>query len=365
MPRVFNFWSTTLIVLTICLGDMVIGSQPKAVVRWDFDDDALASLQTHGDVKTDQSGPRPPRFEDLDPKNKAIRLTGNGYLSLEDPGANSEYDFGNGDEITLEAWVKVDQARRGQNMYLIGKGRTHGPKATSRDNQNWALRVVYDGSKAQLSFLFATERSKQQTDNHKNDHWHRWTSSDGFALRSGWHHVAVAYRFGEPDTIRGWIDGSLTIGTWDMGGSTTRSPIVDDDEIWIGSSLGGNAGNSFRGLMDGVAVHRNILDDTVIASRYQPTMPPPTPIQSMPDVGSIESNSVSVWLMEDVASDSDWIDTALRTSDAAMQYALPHFLFPRIPLRYDSRGMRKAWESPVLARMASDVALPSGKHRFL
>src|SRR5690606_37661120 len=147
-------------------------------------------------------GPVPPEFPDFAPGNTAVHLDGQGaYIAIDDPGAGSPYDFDNGDAITLEAWIKIDDIHAGQNMYVIGKGRTNGPRF-ARDNQNWALRMVggQDGE-AKLSFLFATAPAPN------NQHWHRWTSKASINIITGWHHVAVAYRFGEPDSMRGWIDG--------------------------------------------------------------------------------------------------------------------------------------------------------------
>jgi hypothetical protein len=60
--------------------------------------------------------------------------------------------------------------------------------------------------------------------------------------------VAVAYEFGKPETMRGWIDGVATDGDWSVDGATTKAPAVDDDDVWIGSSLGGSAGNSLTGF---------------------------------------------------------------------------------------------------------------------
>jgi len=40
-----------------------------------------------------------------------------------------------------------------------------------------------------------------------HDDWHRWTSDDGFEPGSGWHHVAVTYTFGKPESLRGWLYG--------------------------------------------------------------------------------------------------------------------------------------------------------------
>ena len=98
-----------------------------------------------------------------------------------------------------------------------GKGRT-GAAGFAADNQNWALRLRRVGGQYAVNFLFATPRRK---DAGKSDaHWHRWTTKTGFDPATGWHHVAVTYRFGDPASIRGWLDGRVLPGGWDMGGPT-------------------------------------------------------------------------------------------------------------------------------------------------
>jgi hypothetical protein len=79
------------------------------------------------------------------------------------------------------------------------------------NNQNYGLRLWDSGGFLRPSFLF---RSRKDGD-HAGD-WHRWTTTGGIATGSGWHHVAVTYEFGKPETIRGYIDGELApgAGTW-------------------------------------------------------------------------------------------------------------------------------------------------------
>lgn len=67
----------------------------------------------------------------------------------------SPFDFTNGDAITVEAWVQVGSLKGGENVYVIGKGRT-GLSGFAADNQNWALRVRETKGKGGISFLFAT-----------------------------------------------------------------------------------------------------------------------------------------------------------------------------------------------------------------
>ncbi len=204
------------------------GQPSELVARWSFGTEETSKLVAHGGVHRDQPGPRPPEFPDFESHNTAVKFDGSGaHYTLTDSGANSRFDFANGDTITIEAWVNMAEVGSGENLYIIGKGRTGDP-AFARDNQSWALRVRELDGQARISFLFATPLAPDAA---KDAHWRRWTSKAGFAPGGGWHHVAVSYRFGEPASIRGWLDGAATDGVWDMGGATREPPVVDDDAV--------------------------------------------------------------------------------------------------------------------------------------
>ena len=96
----------------------------------------------------------------------------------------------------------------------------------------------------------------------------------GFANDRRWHHVAVRYEFGKPESIRGWIDGKEIKGSWDMDGETTDAPVVDDAPVWIGSSMGGLANSSFRGAIDDIRLYRTLVPAAEIAARFATTLPP-------------------------------------------------------------------------------------------
>src|SRR5690606_11761123 len=140
---------------------------------WHFGSEEETPLVAHGGVHRDVPGPRPPEFPDFEPTNTAVKLDGNGaHFSFADPGVNSPLDFTNGDEITIEAWLKIERIGNGDLRYIIGKGRT-GAKGFARDNQNWALRVQGKDGQAHITFLFATPKAAGVA---KSDaHWHRWT----------------------------------------------------------------------------------------------------------------------------------------------------------------------------------------------
>ena len=178
--------------------------------------------------------------------NTAVKLDGSGaHFSLDDVGVQSPFDFTNGDAITLEAWVQVDSLRSGENLYVIGKGRT-GSRVLPQ-----TIRTGLCGSarrRAKPVSVFCLQQSLRAESRSPDEQWHRWTTASGFDREKYWHHIAVSYQFGEPESIRGWIDGKPQPGNWDMGGATAETPVVDDDAIWIGSSPRWCSGEQFSRL---------------------------------------------------------------------------------------------------------------------
>ena len=341
--------------IAFAVGDIAFAADKTAspIVHWEFGTEESTLLAANGNVQRDQAGPRPPEFPDMAENNTAVRLEAGAYLAAPDSGSNSDFDFTNGDAITIEAWVNPSVLRDGQVGYIVGKGRTGSPKF-ARDNQHWSLRVVGVKNEATLSFLFATKPSTGEA------HWHRWDSKLGFPVGTGWHRIAIAYRFGDPKSIRGWINGEPTQGTWSYGGETKEPPIVDDDEVRIG--------NGFEGLLDGIAIYRAALDDKVMASRFhrvgKPRTIEPLP-EVMPQLGEIPDGRVLVQLCEGLPAENRWLNEGEQWPGESIRWTGDSFLLPRIPLQYDSWGIRSAWNAPVLLRIAGDVELPTGTHRIL
>jgi mono/diheme cytochrome c family protein len=364
-PRHFTMRASLLFGLSLVLVSAIAFAAPPAA-QWNFGSEETSRLQPFGGVHRDVPGPRPPEFPDFEVSNTAVKFDGKGARYVfEDAGAASPFDFTNGDSITIEAWVKVDELHEGENRYIIGKGRT-GASGFERDNQNWALRLRETDGKACLSFLFATPVASgaKRTDSH----WHRWTTAGGFEPSTGWHHVAVAYKFGEPESVRGWIDGRSYKGGWDMGGATKDAPVVDDDAIWIGSSMGGSAANSFRGLLDSIAVHREVLTEDVIRGRFRreggPIVSIPAPVV-MPELGELPAGRVQFTSHEGLPAHNRWLNEGEQVPPPSATWSGSEFLISRLPRRYDSWGIRDSWKAPVLMRAAADVTLPPGEQKIL
>ena len=359
---------TAIVGILFLTAVAVVAADSSLVARWDFDGEDPIDMVSHGGVKSGEAGPASPEFPILPKGNQSIRLDGKGTrLMLPDTGKDSRFKFRKDDPITLEAWVKLDGPKTSSPMYIIGKGRTGGPDF-SKDNQNWSLRVVYAGNAVRLSFLFAVEPGSGSSA------WHRWTSNDGFAGNDGWHHVAVAYRFGDPKSVRGWIDGKPSDGRWDLGGEANVKPVVDNDAVWIGSALNGNSGNSFRGWLDAVAVHRAVLDDKTMAARFKrvggpriitsPPQPQPAP-EVMPLITDVPADRVLLTMAEGFPSETRWMNEGEADDGEFMRWVGDEFILPRIPLRHDEWGIRQGWKVPMLVRMVADVNLPPGKQRIM
>ncbi len=344
-------------IATLCLGVLLhapaAADNTSLVARWEFGTEKATPLRAKGNVQRDQTGPRPPEFPDMAANNTAVRVDASAYLSVPDTGSHSDFDFTNGDAITIEAWVNPSVLREGQVSYVVGKGRTGSPKF-ARDNQNWSLRVVGAKNEAKLSFLFATKLTSSEA------HWHRWDSKLGFPVGTGWHHIAIAYRFGDPKSIRGWVNGEPTQGNWSYGGETKEPPVVDNDEIRIG--------NGFAGMLDSIAIHRSVLDDKVVASRFhrvgKPRVVKPQP-EVMPELADVPEGRVLVQLSAGLPAHDRWPNEGEKWPSESARWIGDTFVIPRIPLQYDTWGIRSAWNAPVLLRMVGDVQLPAGTHRFM
>lgn len=298
-------------------------------------------------------GPRRERYPLFDAGNEALQIpSGGGYVRVSDPGKNSPLDFTAGDSLTLEAWVNPATLRHGSYLYVVGKGRTH-RKGFPRDNQNYALRLKGESGQATLTFLFRDERNRSGT----SEGWHRWTSKTGFAVDGRWHHVAVTYTFGQADSLRSYIDGKPVAGRWDMGGKTDRGPVVDDDELWIGSAMGGQRGSTFRGGIDEVAVYRTALSPERIRRRYKAKLPEPY-VTDVP----LPKDGVLVELMERIPAARNW---SFPAPEPTLRYVVPAFGMAELPQKYNDKGLRIQWSNPCLVRMTGNVRLPEGEWQFL
>ncbi|NBR86263.1 MAG: DUF1553 domain-containing protein [Proteobacteria bacterium] len=350
--------------------DLILADKPAAY--WRLNDTGTTALNSapganavalngviEGKVAVGQRAQPSDQFPEFEPDSAAAGFNGKGeFIRVKDPGAKSVVKFAKGDAITMEAWVSASAIKEGQQVYVIGKGRT-GNKGFPSDNQNYALRLRGEGGAACVSFLFrdAEGSGAKNSKSDSEQHWHRWTANDGFLPGSGWHHVAVTYTFGKGSSVKGYLDGVEVKGKWDMGGQSHAAPVVDDDEVWIGSSMGAQAGSTFNGLINEVAIHRRALDSKAMALRFN-FVPPVVKF----DLTKLPKDAVQVELFEGIGTTANWnftVGTPVET------YTEPAFGFVGLPQKYTERGVRADRSNPFLLRASALVKLPAGEHKIL
>lgn len=341
--------------------DQHFAEQP-ATFRWSFSgsqgDAVIAPLAAPehaltgrivGLVKLGVEGPRPSLYPAFPADNTAVEFQGNGgSIRFADLGDNSPLDFDQGDAITLEAWVNVTKLGGGQQMYVFGKGRTRNP-GVAAENQNYALRLSGVNGQACLSFLF---RDRVPGQDSPSD-FHRWNSKESFAPNSGWHHIAVSYVFGDPKSIRGYLDGQPCTGAWDFGGATEEPPVVDNDELWIGSSMGGNPGSTFHGSIDEIAIHRRVVTAEEMSRRYV-AVEPPSYVTEVP----LPQNAVLVEVFHDIPDKPDF---KFPVPEPFERFEWPGFVMTELPHRYNKHGVRDDRSNPLMIRLSGWVTWPAGE----
>lgn len=330
----------------LCADESRISDQLPAA-HWTFDATDDLPGEIHGQAGVAEGGLQQPRYPGFGTDNSVLQLKAPAWLTISDTEDETRWDFDNGDAVTFEAWVRIDKL--GENMCIVSKGRTGNSGPTSI-NQNWAFRLRKHKGQCCVNFLF---RSRPSED-HKGD-WHRWTSKSGFSSGSRWHHVAVCYEFGKPDSIVGFIDGKKVSGDWDMGGATQQPPVVDNDAVWVGSTMDGNAGNSLHGALDNLTIHRRIVPADELKSRFQWNPPPLKPPTMVP-------GKVAVQLFGPVDSISQF---PLETDAPLTEWQQSEMAFVRLPHKYDSWGVREDWGKILLVRAWMDAVLPAGNYELL
>ncbi|SKA95264.1 Concanavalin A-like lectin/glucanases superfamily protein [Prosthecobacter debontii] len=322
------------------------------LVKWTFEKQEAGTLQ--GKAVIEPVGPQKPVYPGFEKGNKAAVFTGKeSYIQVREsdlPEVNLR--FVQGDTLSIECWVNAEDLANGKYVYLIGKGRNKA-KGFTAENQNWALRLKGEDGEARPCFLFRS-RSKDGKEN-----YHRWVSKEGFNPGSGWHHVAVTYTFGKPESMKAYVDGKKTAGgVWDIAGKSAEPPVTDADDVMIGTGYGGGPSNTLTGALDEIAIYREVLPEALLAQRYQ-FQPPPPPV----DVKKLPKGKVLVQICEEgVPPKNSW---PAMPPQATESYTLDAFGLSEVPQKYVETGVRGDRPIPYLLRAASVVKLPAGKHRLL
>lgn len=257
---------------------------------------------------------------------QALFLDGSSYLKL--PGHVESHKFHNGTRLTIEAWVAPLKIVNGQQVYIIGKGRTQNLKFAT-DNQNYALRLRGINGQAKISFLFRSVHPKTQ-----EQQFNRWNSKLGFPADGSWHHIVIQYDFGRPENITAFVDGKKSAGSWDMGGPTSDPPVVDNDEIWIGSSMSGSPAATFAGWIKGLRIYRNRMDSKWVNDHAR-AKPKAFPIPKLNDA-ELNDGKVLIEIVEQVPEQTP---PFLITTSSTEKFKTDYFALEGTPRKYARPGV--------------------------
>jgi len=333
--------------------DSLDGTKAVPLMKWNFDEPVKGTWV--GTSKIEPLGPQAPVIPLFKKGNNAAYFPGKdvSLVLKESDVPDVNLRFQQGDSITMEAWVKLDELKDGSYVYLVGKGRLKN-SAFEPENQNYALRLKGVKGQAAPAFLF---RSVTSTKVESNKDYHRWVANSGFAPNSGWHHVAVSYTFGKPESMAGYVDGKPVKGEWDMGGKSETAPVTDGDDVVLGTANGGGPGNTLQGWLDEVAIYREVLPPALLAQRYQYVPPAPSI-----DVKKLPKAQVLVQILEKGMPDKNAWPAEPEVTES---YTEDVFGLVEEPIKYVEGGIRG--DRPILhmIRAAALVNIPAGKHRLL
>ncbi len=269
----------------------------------------------------------------------------NGFLRVRDTGPGSLLTVGGGEAFSVVATLYPKPMGNGRFGHFLAKGRTNAPGRPA-NNLNYALRLQGRKGEATLSFLFADRAGV----------FHRWTSDGVIPCDGGAHRVAFTYTFGTPDSLRAFLDGKETGGEWDMGGATDKPPATDDDDLWIGSSMGGSPGSTFQGAIGPLRLVRGVLSEDELTAR------PPVVARRPPP--RAPAGRVLVEAIPGVPTKARAWSFPLpgRAADTYLQDA---FAFPRIAHAYGPTGVREDRGGAFVLRARGRATLPAGEWELL
>ncbi len=117
-----------------------------------------------------------------------------------------------------------------------------------------------------------------------------------------------------------------------MDGATTDAPSADNDEVWIGSSMRGQAAASFVGMIDDISLYRHTVDDAFVARRSLRIGDAPPSVLPTPELPTLDirSEAMTLTIREGLPSHARWplvseYPKPLATSGAAEHWSAPYF----------------------------------------
>ncbi|MEM9702272.1 MAG: LamG-like jellyroll fold domain-containing protein, partial [Planctomycetota bacterium] len=323
-------------------------SADKAEIRWDWtrqQGTTATGVATVGGFDVPLAGTIENSGQIVETPTPRFVPGKNGFLRLRDTGAGSLLTVGGGRAFSAVATVFPEKLGEGRYGHLLCKGRT-GAAGRPATNLNYALRLQGKGPNAALSFLFADEAGA----------FHRWTSDGVIRCDGKAHRIAFTFTFGQPESLRAYLDGVRTAGVWDLAGATDKAPFTDDHDLWIGSAMGGSPGSTFKGTIGTLRFVRGALSEKELTRK--------PPVVARRPAPRVPAGRVLVEAIDGVPGDARSWSFALPRS-AADAYLQSAFAFPQVAHAYGSTGVRTDRGAAFVLRTRGKTVLPPGEWELL
>ncbi len=156
----------------------------------------------------------------------------------------SPFDFGAGQAVTFEAWIKPTALVSGSTEIIVAKGVAGGAR-------QWLFDVSGAAGVGKLRFGYGSGLSDV------------YTSDVNVITQDRWTHVAVTYTMGTGSSIKLYVDGVPVTGTWTSGTGNAAVP-TGNNLPRIGQEASSPTQAMFNGTIDEVAIYTRALSATEI-----------------------------------------------------------------------------------------------------
>jgi len=298
-------------------------SGPDLAAYWDFDtvaaEGAIADRSPrghHGRLRS-ASLTTPGQGRSGLGDDRAVRLTGSGWMEVPGAGAGMLDGAVAANAITLSLWIRGDDSQpSNDSIFWAGSEPGGGGIRSLNAHLPWSDQVIY-----------------WDTAGCCDSGVHRISVSepDASQWRGGWNHYAFVKRGGRKEI---WQNGRLLLSG---AGSADLTPIRS---LYLGSAGPGQGG--YHGWMDEVAIWESALDPGLIAALAAGASP-------------LELRRLAPWIVTDVEEDVRGRNASayLRVPFEVSEAELPEKL--SLILRYDDGFIAYLNGTEILRRLAPEI----------
>lgn len=170
-----------------------------------------------------------------------------------------EYDFTNGDTISIEAWIYPTDIFANRTGVALNNRDIIVAKGQDESARNFEFSIA--GSGEGVGKLWFGYRNPLPSV------FQSYTTNQSVISNNNWYHVVVTYTYGTPSSMKLYVNGQLIPGAW-TGGTGSVSPVTNNNAVRIGAEVGSGMNERFDGIIDEVRIYNTALTQTDVTAHY-------------------------------------------------------------------------------------------------